>query len=159
VSFFCNCWVDRPRRFAVIREQLAPSEPRWERNCSMFPATPSRFRHQNFALPAGTDLADYNRRGDMEIAIAELKHDLAADDFVCGSSRHEAAFRSILLLFNLLGEFQRAAASPAIASPPHCAPRFSFAAALLGRAGHRLVLHLSTSWAACSSASTAGKTS
>ena len=46
----------------------------------------------------------------MENRIAELKHHLAADDFClrefCAT---EAAFRSILLLFNQLGEFQRAA--------------------------------------------------
>jgi hypothetical protein len=65
----------------------------------------------------------------MEDRIAELKHDLAADDFCLREFfATEAAFRSILLLFNLLGEFQRAAASPTIANPVPCASWFSFAA-------------------------------
>jgi hypothetical protein len=59
----------------------------------------------------------------------------------------EAAFRSILLLFNLLAEFQRAGASARIASRLHWALKFFLCGALLGRAGHRLVLHLSASWA------------
>ena len=52
---------------------------------------------------------NYNRRANIENRIAELKHDLAADDF-CRQEffATEAAFRSILLLFNLLGGFQRA---------------------------------------------------
>jgi len=43
----------------------------------------------------------------MENRIAELKHALAADDFCLHEFfATEAAFRSILLLFNPLGEFQ-----------------------------------------------------
>jgi hypothetical protein len=51
---------------------------------------------------------EYNGRADMKNRIAERKHDLAADDFCLHEFfATEAAFRSILLLFNLLGEFQR----------------------------------------------------
>ena len=35
----------------------------------------------------------------------------------------EAAFRAVLLVFNLLAEFQRAAACPAIENPPRSARR------------------------------------
>jgi Transposase DDE domain len=53
---------------------------------------------------------DYNRRADMENRIAELKHDLGADGFCMKQFfATEAAFRAVLLLFNLLSEFQRAA--------------------------------------------------
>ncbi|MGB7844017.1 MAG: transposase [Candidatus Acidiferrum sp.] len=62
----------------------------------------------NLALSPEEIWRDYNRRADMENRIAELKHDLAADDFCLQEFfATEAAFRSILLLFNLLGEFQR----------------------------------------------------
>jgi hypothetical protein len=53
---------------------------------------------------------DYNRRADMENRIAELKHDLGADGFCLKEFfATEAAFQAILLLFNLLSEFQRSA--------------------------------------------------
>jgi len=58
----------------------------------------------------------------------------------------EAAFRSILLLFNLLGEFQRACRFPSYRQPATLRAQIFLCGALLGRAGHRLVLHLSTSW-------------
>ena len=73
---------------------------------------------------------DYNRRADMENRIAELKHDLGADGFCLKKFfATEAAFRSVLLLFNLLGEFQRAAGLPrCIGSRRRSAPRCSPAA-------------------------------
>jgi hypothetical protein len=71
---------------------------------------------------------DYNRRSDMENRIAELKHDLAADDFCLQEFfATEAAFRSILLLFNLLGEFQRAAGLATYRQPPSCVLKCSSA--------------------------------
>jgi len=56
---------------------------------------------------------DYNRRADMEHRIAELQHDLAAEGF-CRKQFFaiDAAFRAVLLLFNRLAEFQRAAGLP-----------------------------------------------
>jgi DNA-directed RNA polymerase subunit N (RpoN/RPB10) len=61
---------------------------------------------------------DYNRRADMENRIAELKPDLGADGFCMKRFfATEAAFRSILLLFNLLAEFQRAAGLPGYREP------------------------------------------
>ena len=58
----------------------------------------------------------------------------------------EAAIRSILLLFNLLGEFQRASGFSTYRQPTTLRAQVFLCGALLGRAGHRLVLHLSTSW-------------
>jgi len=44
VSFLCNCWLGPPAPLrGHPRNNCAPSEPRWEENCSMFPATPSAF--------------------------------------------------------------------------------------------------------------------
>lgn len=101
---------DRPRRFVVIREQLRAERPSLGRKLWEVPGYTFRLFVTNLALPPEEIWRDYNRRADMENRIAELKHDLAADDFCLQEFfATEAAFRSILLLFNLLGEFQRAA--------------------------------------------------
>jgi hypothetical protein len=83
----------------------------------------------------------------MENRIAELKHDFAADDFCLYEFfATEGAFRSILLLFNLLEEFQRASRLSPYRQPATLGAQVLLCGALLGRAGHRLVLHLSASW-------------
>src|SRR3954451_17468061 len=62
----------------------------------------------------------------MENRIAELKHDLGADGFCLQQFfATEAAFRAILLLFNLLAEFQRAAQLPRYREPATLRTRFS----------------------------------
>ena len=58
----------------------------------------------------------------------------------------EAAFRSILLLFNLLGEFPRTCHFTGYRQPATLRAQVFLCGALLGRAGRRLVLYLSTSW-------------
>ena len=83
----------------------------------------------------------------MENRIAELKHDLGADGFCLKQFfATEAAFRSVLLLFNLLAEFQRAAGLPAYREPATIRTQVLTCGAILGRAGRRLVIHLSQSW-------------
>ena len=83
----------------------------------------------------------------MENRIAELKHDLGADGFCLKQFfATEAAFRSVLLLFNLLAEFQRAAGLPAYREPATIRTQILTCGAILGRAGRRLVLHLSENW-------------
>jgi Transposase DDE domain group 1 len=90
---------------------------------------------------------DYNLRADMENRIAELKHDLGADGFCLKQFfATEAAFRAVLLLFNLLSEFQRAAGFPGYREPATLRTQILTCGAILGRAGRRLVLHLSQSW-------------
>src|SRR6202162_1323604 len=89
----------------------------------------------------------YNRRADMENRIAELKHDLGADGFCLKQFfATEAAFRAVLLLFNLLAEFQRAAGLPLYREPATLRTQILTCGAILGRAGRRLVIHLSESW-------------
>ncbi len=89
----------------------------------------------------------YNRRADMENRIAELKHDLGADGFCMKQFfATEAAFRAVLLLFNLLAEFQRAAGLPVYRQPATLRAQVLTCGAILGRAGRRLVIHLSESW-------------
>jgi hypothetical protein len=58
----------------------------------------------------------------------------------------DAAFRAVLLLFNLLAEFQRAAGLPLYREPATLRTQVLTCGAILGRAGRRLVIHLSESW-------------
>jgi len=83
----------------------------------------------------------------MENRIAELKHDLGADGFCLKQFfATEAAFRTVLLLFNLLAEFQRAAGLPLYREPATLRTQVLTCGAILGRTGRRLVIHLSESW-------------
>ena len=139
-------WL-RPRRFVVIREQLRAERPSLGRKLIDVPGYTFRVFVTNCTLPPEEIWRDYNHRADMENRIAELKHDLGADDFCLREFfATEAAFRSILLLFNLLGEFQRACRFTRYRQPATLRAQVFLCGALLGRAGRRLVLHLSTSW-------------
>ncbi|MGA9055843.1 MAG: hypothetical protein WB763_04960 [Terriglobia bacterium] len=87
---------------------------------------------------------DYNQRapgGGMEWRIEELKSDLAADDFCLKEfSPTGAAFLSILMLFNLLGEFQRASGvTDCRQSATLRVSRKTGCGAILGRVDHRTV--------------------
>jgi hypothetical protein len=83
----------------------------------------------------------------MDNRIAELKHDLGADGFCLKESfATEAAFRAVLLLFNLLAEFQRVAGLPGCRAPASIRMQVLTCGAILGRAGRRLVVHLSQTW-------------
>jgi hypothetical protein len=138
---------DRRRRFVVIREQLRTEHASLGRKLLDVPGYTFRIFVTNLSLPGEEIWRDYNRRADMENRIAELKYDLAADDFCLQQFfATEAAFRSILLLFNLLGEFQRACGCTSYRQPATLRTLVFLCGALLGRAGHHLVLHLSASW-------------
>ena len=52
----------------------------------------------------------------------------------------------MLLLFNLLAEFQRAAGLPVYREPATIRTQILTCGAILGRAGRRAVLHLSENW-------------
>src|SRR5271156_197878 len=72
---------DRPRRFVVIRERLRAERPSLGRKLLDVPGYTFRVFVTNLALPPEELWRDYNHRADMENRIAELKHDLGADDF------------------------------------------------------------------------------
>jgi Transposase DDE domain group 1 len=138
---------DRPRRFVVIREQLRTERASLGRKLLDVPGYTFRVFVTNLSAPPEEIWRDYNHRADMENRIAELKHDLAADDFCLQEFfATEAVFRSILLLFNLLGEFQRASRLTPYRRPATLRAQGFLCGALLGRAGRRLVLHLSSAW-------------
>ena len=104
-EFSLQLWGwDRRRRFVVIREQLRAERASLGRKLLDVPGYSFRVFVTNLALPPEEIWRDYNRRADMENRIAELKHEISRRrpclrEFFAT----EAAFRSILLLFNLLG--------------------------------------------------------
>ncbi len=79
-----------------------------------------------------------------DLAVAESDR---ADDF-CLKQFHatEAAFRSILVLFNLLAEFQRATGSAEYRRPSTLRAHVFVRGAVLGRCDHWLVLPIANSW-------------
>src|SRR5438105_3821158 len=135
------------RRFVVIRQLVREGRESVGRKLIDVPGYTFRvFVTSCVDLPQGI-WRDYNRRADMENRISELNHDLGADGFCMKQFfATEAAFRAVLLLFNLLAEFQRAAGLPIYREPATIQTPVLKCGAVLGRAGRRLVLHLSESW-------------
>jgi hypothetical protein len=137
----------RPRRFVVIRERLQDNKDSVGRKLLDLPGYTFRLLVTNREEVPELIWRDYNQRADVENRIAELKYDLAADDFCLREFfATEAAFCAILMLFNLLGEFQRASQMKSYRQPATLRAQVFLCGAVLGRAGHRLVLHLSSAW-------------
>jgi hypothetical protein len=135
------------RRFVVIRERVREDRDSVGRKLIDVPGYTFRLFVTSCAEAPEQIWRDYNRRADMENRIAELKHDLGADGFCLKEFfATEAAFRAVLLLFNLLAEFQRAAGLPGYREPATIRTQVLTCGAILGRAGRRLVVHLSQSW-------------
>jgi hypothetical protein len=138
---------DRARRFVVIRERLREEQSSAGRKLLEVPGYTFRIYVTNAAAPPEEIWRDYNQRADVENRIEELKYDLAADDFCLRQFfATEAAFCGILMLFNLLSEFQRASGLRGYRQPVTLRTQVFLCGALLGRAGHRTVLHLSSAW-------------
>jgi len=137
---------NRERRIVVIRE-LIEDKPSKGRKLINLPGYTFRMFVTSTALSPEQVWCDYNRRADVENRIGELKHDLAADGF-CMKKFYEteAAFRCILLLFNLLGEFQRAAGLQGYQRPATLRTQIFLCGAILGCAGRNLVLYMSSAW-------------
>ena len=138
---------ERERRFVVIRERLREEKPSRGRKLFDVPG----YTFQTFVThreEAPEEVwRDYNRRADVEKRIAEWKYDLAADDFCLHEFfATEAAFLAIRMLFNLLAEFQRTVGMPRYRQPATLRVEVFLCGAILGHAGHRTVLHLSSAW-------------
>lgn len=149
VGEFClRLWNwERERRFVVIRERVREEKHSLGRKLLEVPGYTFRVLVTNRSDPPEEVWRDYNRRADVEKRIAELKYDLAADDFCLHEFfATEAAFLAILMLFNLLAEFQRAIGMPRYRQPASLRVEVFLCGAILGRAGHRTVLHLSSGW-------------
>ena len=134
------------RRFVVIREQVREGRDSVGRKLIDVPGYTFRIFVTSCDAAPEEIWRDYNRRADMENRIAELKHDLGADGFCMKQFfATETAFRGVLLLFNLLAEFQRAAGLPVYREPATVRTQILTCGAILGRAGRRLVIQLSQS--------------
>jgi DDE family transposase len=141
------CSWKTQRRFIAVRERVRESRPSGGRKLIDVPGYTFRVFVTSQTQAAEEVWRDYNRRADVENRIDELKHDLGADGFCMQKFfATEAAFRAVLLVFNLLAEFQRAAALPGYREPATLRTQVLTCGAVLGRAGRRLVLHLSESW-------------
>ncbi len=139
-------WSEQ-RRFIVIRERLREKRDSPGRRLIDVPGYTFRVLVTSCGAAPEEVWRDYNRRADMENRIAELKHDLGADGFCLKEFfATEAAFRAVLLLFNLLAEFQRAAELPGYRAPATIRTQVLTCGAILGRAGRCVVVHLSQSW-------------
>ena len=135
------------RRFVVIREQVREGRDSVGRKLIDVPGYTFRVFVTSCSDLPQQIWRDYNRRADMENRIAELKHDLGADGFCLKQFfATEAAFRAVLLLFNLLSEFQCAAGLLVYREPATIRTQVLTCGAVLGRAGRHLVIHLSKSW-------------
>jgi hypothetical protein len=138
---------DVERRFVVLRERVREGRDSVGRKLIDVPGYTFRVFVTSCPDPPQEIWRGYNRRADMENRIAELKHDLGADGFCLKPFfATEAAFRAVLLLFNLLAEFQRAVGLPVYREPATIRTQVLTCGAILGRAGRRLVIHLSENW-------------
>lgn len=91
----------------------------------------------------------YDQRAAIEPRFSELKEDLGADDFCLRQFfPTEAAFLSVLFVFNLLSVLQTLQPDRTHVQKRPATLRQSLftCGAILGRSGHRLVLFLSSAW-------------
>lgn len=139
---------DKARRFVVIRERIRENKAAKGRKLIDVPGYTFRIFVTNRLEDPLFLWRHYNGRADIENRIAELKEDLAADDFCMNSFfATEAAFRMVLFLFNLLSEFQRCAQPQgSYRRPATLRTEIFLCGAILGRCGHHHLLHLSLSW-------------
>ncbi len=139
---------DKARRFVVIRERIRENKAAVGRKLIDVPGYTFRIFVTNRCEEPLFLWRHYNGRADIENRIAELKEDLAADNFCMNSFfATEAAFRTVLFLFNLLSEFQRCAQPTAsYRRPATLRTEIFLCGTILGRCGHHHVLHLSMSW-------------
>lgn len=136
----------RARRFVVVRLRL-PDER--DQRLLQVPGYEHRLFVTNRPEPAEWIWHHYDQRAAIEPRFSELKEDLGADDFCLqGFFPTEAAFLSVLFLFNLLSCLQAlASAPPAIQRRPATLRQSLFVCgAIAGRSGHKFVLFLSSAW-------------
>ncbi len=133
----------KERRFVVVRQRLT-DKPSPGRKLFDIPDYSYRVFVTCCSDPPEEIWRQYNQRSDVENRIAKLKYDLAADDFcVHEFFATEAAFRAILLLFNLLSDFQRVIGTTKHRRPATLRVMVFLCGAILGRAGRRQVVHMS----------------
>lgn len=138
-------WL-RARRFIVVRFRLP--EPS-ERRLLDTPGYDHRVFVTNRSEPPAWLWRHYDQRAAIEPRFSELKEDLGADDFCLQSFfPTEAAFLSVLFLFNLLSFLQTlGCADTRVQHRPVTLRNTLFTCgAIAGRSGHKFVLFLSVAW-------------
>ena len=138
-----HSWT-RARRFIVVRVRLP--DPK-ERRLIDVPGYEFRLMVTNRDEAPEWLWRHYDQRAAIEPRISELKTDLGADDF-CMKKFYptEAAFRSVLFVFNLLSWLQSLQSKPTQQRPATVRSSLFTCGAMAGRSGHKMVLYLSQSW-------------
>lgn len=138
----------RARRFVVVRERVREGRAAVGRKLLDVPGYTYRVFVTSSTAAPEVIWRDYNQRATLEQRIDELKADLGADDF-CRREFYatEAAFRAVLVLFNLLSLWQRAARpNQTYRRPATLRTEVFLCGAIAGRSGRTPVLHLSRAW-------------
>jgi hypothetical protein len=133
------------RRFIVVRLRLPDPQ---ERRLLDVPGYEYRVFVTNRAEAPEWLWHHYDQRAAIEPRFSELKRDLGADGF-CLQRFYptEAAFRSVLFVFNLLSLLQELATAGAPQRRPATLRTSLFVCgAALGRSGHKIILYLSAAW-------------
>lgn len=135
-----------PRRFIVVRYRLPDPQ---DRRLLDVPGYDFRVFVTNRPESAPWLWHHYDQRAAIEPRFSELKEDLGADDFCLKQFfSTEAAFLSVLFVFNLLSLLQSLAPTrPAVQQRPATLRQSLFTCgAIAGRSGHKIVIFLSTAW-------------
>lgn len=138
----------RERRFFVVRERIRESKAAIGRKLLHVPGYTFRIFVTNRSEDPLLLWRDYNKRALIESRIEELKAELNADGF-CMKNFYasESAFLAVLFTFNLLSLYQIALNSHSHYRQPATLRQTVFlGGAILGRAGHKAVLHISSAW-------------
>ena len=136
----------RERRFVVVRFQLP--EPR-EKRLVVVPGYEYRVFVTNRTEAPEWIWRHYDGRAAIEPRFSELKADLAADDFCLHEFfATEAAFLSVLFVFNLLSTLQTLEPKKTGVQQRPATLRQSLfvCGAIAGRSGHKFVLYMSSAW-------------
>jgi hypothetical protein len=138
----------KARRFVVLRERVREDKDAVGRLLLDVPGYTFRVWVTNRPQEALELWRDYNRRSTVEQRIEELKHDLAAKGFCLQPFfATESAFLAVLLTFNLLSLYQHVTTPGAAYRQPGTLRTAVFlAGAVLGKAGHEIVVKLSAAW-------------
>lgn len=135
------------RRFVVVRLRLPDPQ---EHRLLDVPGYDFRVFVTNRTEPAQWLWQHYDQRAAIEPRFSELKEDLGADDFCLHRFfPTEAAFLSVLFVFNLLSLLQTlnpAAPRSVQRRPATLRHQLFTCGAIAGRSGHKIVLFLSSAW-------------
>jgi hypothetical protein len=137
-----------PRRFVVVRELVRDTKEAVGRKLLDVPGYTFRIFVTNRVEDALVLWRDYNQRAIIEQRIEELKAELNADGFCMKQFfATEAAFLSVLFVFNLLSLYQKALNPQApYRQPATLRSALFLGGAALGRVGRKPVLHISSAW-------------